>query len=161
MLLAEVGAAADHIKKLLDPEAHIVWGSAIDPGMAPGQIRVSIVATGLSAPAAAPLAGESPQPARAADHGREMPAPVAPVVIAAPVASSEPILCAAGMGRGSESMDTLEGTLGDLSRGALLFQRMTTVATASARGGPPAANTVFSKLRDDHDVYIRRSGLEA
>jgi cell division protein FtsZ len=46
MRLMEIDEAANYIKDLIDPEADIFWGSAIDPLMR-GSMRVSIVATGL------------------------------------------------------------------------------------------------------------------
>ncbi|MEA2676231.1 MAG: cell division protein FtsZ [Chloroflexota bacterium] len=46
MGLMEIDEAANYIKELIDPEADIIWGSAIDPLMQ-GSMRVSIVATGL------------------------------------------------------------------------------------------------------------------
>jgi hypothetical protein len=42
----EIDEAANYIRDLIDPEAEIFWGSAIDPLMR-GKMRVSIVATGL------------------------------------------------------------------------------------------------------------------
>jgi cell division protein FtsZ len=149
MRLAEIGAAADHIKAFLDPEAHIIWGSAIDPNMAPGEIRISIVATGLRAPAGPHVAAAAPQAVSAVDHCPETPASPAPVAAAGSMPSREAILRAA-------SMDCPETALGDLSHGARLFQRMTTAAGAAAGNGPPAASNVFSKLREDHEVYVRR-----
>jgi cell division protein FtsZ len=47
MRLMEIDEAANYIKELIDPEADLIWGSAIDPAMQ-GQIRVSVVATGLA-----------------------------------------------------------------------------------------------------------------
>jgi cell division protein FtsZ len=46
MRLMEIDEAASYIKDLIDPEADIIWGSAIDPLMR-GRMRVSVVATGL------------------------------------------------------------------------------------------------------------------
>jgi cell division protein FtsZ len=46
MRLMEIDEAANYIKDLIDPEADIFWGSAIDQLMR-GSLRVSIVATGL------------------------------------------------------------------------------------------------------------------
>jgi cell division protein FtsZ len=46
MRLMEIDEAANSIKDMIDPEADIFWGSAIDPLMR-GSMRVSIVATGL------------------------------------------------------------------------------------------------------------------
>ncbi len=58
MRLMEVDEAASHIKELVDPDANIIWGSAFNPGLE-GKIRVSVVATGIEADAAA-----APEPAR-------------------------------------------------------------------------------------------------
>lgn len=44
--LMEIDEAAGHIRDMADPEADIIWGSAIDPTL-DGRIRISIVATGL------------------------------------------------------------------------------------------------------------------
>jgi cell division protein FtsZ len=46
MRLMEIDEAANYIKELIDPEADMIWGSAIDPAMR-GSMRISIVATGL------------------------------------------------------------------------------------------------------------------
>jgi cell division protein FtsZ len=153
LLLSEVAAAADHIEALLDPEAHIVWGSAIDPGMAPGEIRISIVATGLCAAAATP-ASEAPQQAR-----NWRPAVPLPVVVPGPIASG----AAAGPEGQAEpaGLPPAEDGLDDLSRGALLFQRMTMVAGAAAGNGPSAANPLASDSPDDPAVYDRRPARDA
>ncbi|MDB5698871.1 MAG: ftsZ [Alphaproteobacteria bacterium] len=55
MRLVEVDAAASHIQQLVDPEANIIWGSAINPAFA-GRLRVSIVATGMDLDANAGVA---------------------------------------------------------------------------------------------------------
>lgn len=88
MGLMEVDEAANHIRELVDPEADIIWGSAIDPGLA-GRMRISIVATGLGPVAKAPL------PVRVADL---VPAPVAiePAIASiapAPPLQAELVLC--------------------------------------------------------------------
>jgi len=46
MRLMEVDEAVSHIKAQIDPEADIIWGSAINP-VFEGRLRVSIIATGL------------------------------------------------------------------------------------------------------------------
>jgi cell division protein FtsZ len=56
--LMEVDEVANHVKELVDPEADIIWGSAFNPALE-GAIRVSIVATGVDAPAA-PLDAVAP-----------------------------------------------------------------------------------------------------
>ena len=52
MRLMEVDEAANHIRELVDPDANIIWGSAFNEGLG-GKIRVSVVATGIDADAAA------------------------------------------------------------------------------------------------------------
>ncbi len=52
MKLMEVDEAASHIKELVDPDANIIWGSAFNNDL-DGRIRVSVVATGIEAEAAA------------------------------------------------------------------------------------------------------------
>src|SRR3954447_22927974 len=52
MRLMEVDEAASHIKELVDPDANIIWGSAFNNDIG-GKIRVSVVATGIDADAAA------------------------------------------------------------------------------------------------------------
>ena len=44
--LMEIDQAAAHIRDMADPDADIIWGSAIDPA-SEGRMRISIVATGL------------------------------------------------------------------------------------------------------------------
>ncbi len=46
MKLLEVDEAANHIRKLVDEDANIIWGSAFNPDL-DGSIRVSVVATGI------------------------------------------------------------------------------------------------------------------
>ena len=58
MRLMEVDEAASHIKELVDPDANIIWGSAFNNDL-DGKIRVSVVATGIEADAAA-----APQPGK-------------------------------------------------------------------------------------------------
>jgi cell division protein FtsZ len=52
MRLMEVDEAASHIKELVDADANIIWGSAFNNDLG-GKIRVSVVATGIEAEAAA------------------------------------------------------------------------------------------------------------
>lgn len=60
MRLMEVDEAANHIKELVDPDANIIWGSAFNNDLE-GKLRVSVVATGIEAEAAAE---NRPQPAK-------------------------------------------------------------------------------------------------
>ncbi|MEA3029002.1 MAG: cell division protein FtsZ [Sphingomonadales bacterium] len=59
LLLMEVDEIAGYIQKLVDPEADIIWGSAFDSALA-GRVRVSVVATGIDTPAAAPAIAPAP-----------------------------------------------------------------------------------------------------
>ncbi len=93
MRLMEVDEAASHIKELVDPDANIIWGSAFNNNME-GRIRVSVVATGIEADAAA-----APQPGKVftfptsrAPAAAPAPAPVASLAPApAPIADEEPL----------------------------------------------------------------------
>ncbi len=46
--LMEVDAAASHIRALVDPDANIIWGSALNNALE-GKVRISVVATGIEA----------------------------------------------------------------------------------------------------------------
>jgi cell division protein FtsZ len=71
MRLMEIDEAANYIKDLIDPEADLIWGSAIDPLMQ-GSMRVSIVATGLD------IATEASRAQQAVRS--KLPAPVLPFI---------------------------------------------------------------------------------
>ena len=58
--LFEVDEAANRIKQEVDPEANIIVGSCFDTSME-GQMRVSVVATGIEADAARRAADDSPE----------------------------------------------------------------------------------------------------
>ena len=67
MKLLEVDEAANHIRELVDEDANIIWGSAFNPDLE-GQIRVSVVATGIDqhavqrAPESAPISLSASRP---------------------------------------------------------------------------------------------------
>lgn len=66
MALFEVGAAADEIRREVDPDAHFILGSTFDDAME-GRIRVSVVAAGVSRievarPVVRPAVASSPAP---------------------------------------------------------------------------------------------------
>ena len=109
MTLLEVDEAANRIREEVDPEANIIFGSALDPEL-DGLIRVSLIATGMDAEAqtrdrpiaaapidavAAPVADVAPviaapvppAPIPAAPVAAPMAAPVPPAPVAAPVAA--------------------------------------------------------------------------
>jgi cell division protein FtsZ len=45
----EVNEAAEMISRAVDPEAQIIFGASIDPGMS-GKVRVTVLAAGFGAP---------------------------------------------------------------------------------------------------------------
>lgn len=46
--LHEVAEAASTIESIVDPDAYITWGSVIDPHFPPDQVKITLVATGIS-----------------------------------------------------------------------------------------------------------------
>jgi len=83
LTLFELDEAANRIREEVDPEANIIVGSTLDPDMA-GQMRVSVVATGIDVIAATI---ETPVARRRLAE----PLPHAPAAVAAPVVpASEP-----------------------------------------------------------------------
>jgi cell division protein FtsZ len=73
LTLFELDEAANRIRSEVDPEANIMVGSTLDPEMA-GQMRVSVVATGIDAVA---KSDAMPVPRRATAEPVAAPAPVA------------------------------------------------------------------------------------
>lgn len=47
--LLEVYDAAEIVARSVDPEAQIMFGAVVDPHFPPGQVRVTLIATGLDA----------------------------------------------------------------------------------------------------------------
>ena len=80
--LLEVYDAAEIVAKAVDPEAQIMFGAVVDPNFPPGQVRVTLIATGLDASRAVPqrarnFIGATPRLASA------------PLLVAAPIAPTE------------------------------------------------------------------------
>lgn len=46
--LLEANEAADIVARAVDPDAQIIWGVVIDPTFPPGQVKVTLIATGFS-----------------------------------------------------------------------------------------------------------------
>jgi len=86
MTLFEVDEAANRIRDEVDPEANIIFGSTFDEKLN-GQIRVSVVATGIASEAAA-----QPKPTVISLVGTQQPAarPAQPAAAAAQVAQPQP-----------------------------------------------------------------------
>jgi cell division protein FtsZ len=90
MTLLEVDEAANAISAEVDPEANIIFGAAFDPSLH-GQIRVSVVATGMDGSAMAASATHNVRvaaapPRRLGDAG--LPKAAEPVMDSAPMAAS-------------------------------------------------------------------------
>lgn len=47
--ILEVYEAADIVAKAVDPEANIIFGAVIDPTFPPGQVKITLIATGFDA----------------------------------------------------------------------------------------------------------------
>ena len=112
MTLFEVDEAANHIRREVDSEATIIFGSALDERME-GIMRVSVVATGMEAATAVrpqPMPEIAMKPLVSATPSREAasvaPEPTAPV---AEVASPAPIMrTMTGLGAETAAVDTTE-----------------------------------------------------
>jgi cell division protein FtsZ len=90
MTLFEVDEAANRIRKEVDEDANIIFGSSIDETMN-GRIRVSVVATGIDAAAAVEAeAPARPEGLTVVAGGRAATPPPAPVVVAATPAGPAP-----------------------------------------------------------------------
>jgi cell division protein FtsZ len=46
--LSEISEAANTIESIVDPDANIIWGSVIDPNFPADQVKITLVATGIS-----------------------------------------------------------------------------------------------------------------
>ena len=46
--LTEISEAANTIESIVDPDANIIWGSVIDPNFPADQVKITLVATGIS-----------------------------------------------------------------------------------------------------------------
>jgi cell division protein FtsZ len=79
--LLEVHEAADIVARAVDPDANIMFGAVIDPDFPPGQVKITIVATGFES-------------GRVAQRRRSFPGltaqPPAPAAVNPPVAASVP-----------------------------------------------------------------------
>jgi cell division protein FtsZ len=95
LTLFELDEAANRIREEVDPEANIIVGSTLDTDME-GQMRVSVVATGIDA---AERQEDTPMPSRqfyatgsAVAASKPAPAPeAAPAPVAEPVQAEEPV----------------------------------------------------------------------
>jgi cell division protein FtsZ len=87
LTLFELDEAANRIRAEVDPDANIMVGSTLDPEMA-GQMRVSVVATGIDAAA---RSDAMPLPRRTLSEPVAAPAAAAPRPAPAPAPQPEPV----------------------------------------------------------------------
>jgi cell division protein FtsZ len=96
--ILEVYEAADIIAKAVDPDAQIIFGAVIDPSYPPGQVKVTLIATGFdttrpnvqrsrSFPAAVAAANGHPGTAQPAPAQASSPAPRQPAPVQQPRAT--------------------------------------------------------------------------
>jgi cell division protein FtsZ len=95
MTLYEVDEAANRIREEVDSEANIIFGSTFDPSLE-GHVRISVIATGIEAEAAAQpkaprvislVGSNAPRPA-----GRPTPSPAAMATAMGNVMTSQPMV---------------------------------------------------------------------
>lgn len=84
--LLEVYDAAEIVARTVDPDAQIMFGAVVDPHFTPGQVRVTLIATGLDPSRAAP------QRARNFVTGAARPSGVVPAKPAALAPASMPAM---------------------------------------------------------------------
>jgi cell division protein FtsZ len=141
MTLFEVDEAANRIRDEVDPEANIIFGSTFDESLE-GQMRVSVVATGIDAEQAAsprpsPLSLVSDRGGSAAKHVHE-----APARAAATAALRNPELDREGEGRTAMETPPEPPTARDLDRGVDRKPPAPAINTGATRAtgvGRPAA----------------------
>jgi cell division protein FtsZ len=84
--ILEVYEAADIVAKQVDPDANIIVGAVIDPAFAPGEVKVTLIATGFdlskpnvqrtrSYPGAATSTGAAPAQPQPAQRPQPQPQP--------------------------------------------------------------------------------------
>ena len=151
MRLMEVDEAASHIKELVDPDANIIWGSAFNNDLG-GKIRVSVVATGIEAEAAAQPTQGKVFTFPTASRPAPAPAPTATPTIE-PKAEAEPL----NLTEDDETTDELllesEDILADPVMGTPIAppaeEEEDLAATGTIEEAPkaaPAAGTLFERM---------------
>ena len=90
----EIDEAVNKIREQADPEANIIFGACLDESMN-GSVRLSVVATGIEAPAMIqpkPAAASASTATRLASEGRaQAPAAPAPAKVEAPAVAEAPV----------------------------------------------------------------------
>ncbi|MDP2063388.1 MAG: cell division protein FtsZ [Phaeovulum sp.] len=145
LTLFELDEAANRIREEVDPEANIIVGSTLDPDMA-GQMRVSVVATGIDAAAST---GEVPVPRRplaeplhrAHTTSAAAPAAAATRPVAAEPAAEPARVAAAASAQGAYRTRAEERSLFDAAPAALEPEDLLDAEAAAEAGHelPPPA----------------------
>ena len=160
MRLMEIDEAAMRIKEEVDPEATIIWGSAVDPSLE-GRIRVSILATGIDlAPALSAAAAAADQAAATVEADAARAPVMSPLPEAAVVAAEEPVSMLP-----PESLPYEVQIAAPWEDGYAATDTIVLVEPAAALATSEAATTFFreSGLTDDGLIVVRgfdRSRLE-
>ncbi|HYI38902.1 MAG TPA: cell division protein FtsZ [Allosphingosinicella sp.] len=145
--LMEIDEAAGHIRDMADPEADIIWGSAIDPTLE-GRIRISIVATGLEAGALREkeAADAFPKPS---PHSQPSPAEPEPMKLAE-ASIPNTVAEASFMPAETEPNGELQISTDNLLAMFLPEQTQPTLVDRAAAtlpdGGPTAGASLFHKM---------------
>jgi cell division protein FtsZ len=155
--LMEIDEAAARIRDIADPEADIIWGSAIDSSLE-GRIRISIVATGIEAeahsePGAPAETGSQPSPRteRLPIEAEPILATAEPLVDTRAEASFMPAEVAHGEAPGGETA-SLERMLPRRPQPP----RTDSVSPAVAGGPPMASVALFHRM-----ATLARGGVKA
>jgi cell division protein FtsZ len=171
MTLFEVDEAANRIRREVDEEANIIFGSSIDDTMN-GRVRVSVVATGIdvAAPAQAqPAAGAAPGPRLAVVTPAARPAPAPAPVAAAPVTPAparRPVQVGGGLLRQAAAPAVAEAPAAVVAQEAMP-QPTPVVAQAPQPAAPPPlrqpelpATAGWGGLFRKATGLMRRPGME-
>jgi cell division protein FtsZ len=80
--ITEINEAADLVYRAIDPEGQIIWGAVVDPNMPPGQVKITLIATGFDLSKPTPTqrtrqyTSAAPTPANNYHHQTQQPQPV-------------------------------------------------------------------------------------
>ena len=153
MGLFEVDEAANRIRKEVDPDANIIFGSTCDPSLE-GIIRVSVVATGIDTDAAVdepPVAQPAAEPVRGF-RLRSQPE-AATGTAAAPAAAAKPTAPAAPLPPLGRDIDPA-----DYEAEVIIHKPKAPADTAGAAASAPAAAQTAAVTRDNRAAYMPQGG---
>ena len=129
LTLFEVDEAVNRIRKEVDDEANIIFGSSLDDTLN-GRIRVSVVATGIDIPVVAPAPAATPAPPR---WGGNPPPPAPPP----PGAQPQPVMYREAAPAQPPRVVPLAETAGSI------FKKATGLGSLWKRPVPPAPEPAY------------------